>query len=217
MRSASTRRIGRRGIAAGMALGLAGCAGLFVASAPGKLYRLPPADNFSAGLPRSSALLVIDRPQAPAGIDTDRIALSASPLTLDYFAQSEWTDRLPDLMQSLLLASFENSGAITAIDRNTGGLRADYVLRTEIRHFEAVYETQNAPPRIRVALIVRLESVRERAILTERRFEARVPAAANDVPAIVAAFAAATDAVLREIVEWTLSNPSLTRPPPRLL
>ncbi len=91
------------------------------------------------------------------------------------------------------------------------------MLRTEIRHFEAVYETQNAPPRIRVALIVRLESVRERSILTQRRFEARVPAAANDVPAIVAAFAAATDAVLREIVEWTLSNPSLTRPPPRLL
>jgi ABC-type uncharacterized transport system auxiliary subunit len=38
-------------------------------------------------------------------------------------------------------------------------------------------------------------------------FEHRVPAAANDLPAIVAAFETALGAVIREIVLWTLSHP----------
>ena len=154
---------------------------------------------------------MVDLPQAPAGIDTDRIALSRSPLTLDYFANSEWTDRLPELIENLLLASFENSGAITAVDRNSGGLRADYILRTEIRHFEAIYTSANAPPQVWVEIIARLAAVRQRVIIAEARFEKRVPATANDIPAIVAAFNTATTRVLRDIVLWTLSNPALSR------
>jgi cholesterol transport system auxiliary component len=209
-------RVGRRWIAAGAALALAGCAGLFVATPPGKLYRLAAARNFPAGLPHVDAQLLIDVPQAAAGIDTNRISLSRSPLSLDYFADSEWTDRVPDLIQNLLLASFENSGAIIAIDSNAGGLSADFILRTEIRHFEAVYDNGSGPPRVWVEMIARLAAVRGRAIIAASRFEQRMPAAANDVPAIVGAFNTATDAVLRAVVVWTLSNPALSQPRRRL-
>ena len=84
--------------------------------------------------------LLVDLPQAPAGIDTSRIALSKSPLSLDYYADAAWTDQAPALIETALLASFENTGAITAIDRELTGLRADFILRTEICHFEAVYD-----------------------------------------------------------------------------
>lgn len=203
--------IGRRCLAGVIAIAVAGCSSLFVSTPPGKLYRLTPAANFPANLPHVSAQLAIDLPQAPAGIDTSRIALSKSLLTLDYFANSEWTDRVPDLIQNLLLASFENSGAVIGVDRNSGGLRADVILRTEIRHFEAVYQTANGPPQVWVELIARLAAVPGRTIVAERRFEQRAQAAANDVPSIVAAFDAATNSVLRDIVVWTLSNPALSR------
>ena len=140
--------IGRRCLAAVIAIALAGCSSLFVSTPPGKLYRLTPAGNFPANLPHVSAQLAIDLPQAPAGIDTSRIALSKSPLSLDYFADSEWTDRVPNLFQNLLVASFENSGAIIGVDRSSGGLRADFILRTEIRHFEAVYQSADGPPQV---------------------------------------------------------------------
>jgi cholesterol transport system auxiliary component len=204
-------RIARRCAAGILALALVGCSSLFVSTPPGKLFRLTPVGNFPATLPRVSVQLLIDQPQAPAGIDTSRIALSKTRFSLDYFADSEWTDRVPDLIQNLLLASFENSNAITAVDRNSGGLRADFILRTEIRHFEAVYETPNGPPQALVEIIAALTAVPGRKIIAERRFEQRTPAAANDLPSIVAAFDAATDTVLQEIVDWTLRNPALSR------
>lgn len=204
-------RIGRRSFAGIVVIALAGCSSLFVSTPPGKLYRLTPAGNFPANLPRISTQLAIDVPQAPAGIDTSRIALSKSPFSLDYFADSEWAERAPDLIQNLLLASFENSGAIIGVDRASSGLRADVILRTEIRHFEAVYATPNGPPQVSVDIIARLVTVPGRTIIAENRFEQHSPAAANDIPSIVAAFDAATDAVLRDIVVWTLGNPALSR------
>jgi cholesterol transport system auxiliary component len=209
--------IGRRTIAGGALFALAGCANLLGVPAPGKLYRLTAPRSFGAGLPHTDAQLLIDLPQAPAGIDTNRIALTRSPLSLDYFADAEWTARLPELFQNLLLAAFENSGAISAVDLNSGGLRADFVVRSEIRHFEAVYDIPNGPPRVWVEIVTRLAAVRQRAIVAEGRFEQRAAAAANDVPAIVAAFNTANEAVLRDIVVWTLGNPALSQPRQRLM
>ena len=204
--------VARRWLAAGAALALAGCASLFVANPPGNLYQLTPATNFSADLPHIRAQLLVDLPQAPAGIDTSRIALSKSPLSLDYYADAVWTDQVPALVETALLASFENTGAIIAIDREATGLRADFVLRTEIRHFEAEYAAAAGPPRVRVAIIARLVAMPQRTIIAQSRFEESVPAAADKVPAVVAAFNTATDAVLRQIVLWTLANPALSQP-----
>jgi cholesterol transport system auxiliary component len=210
-------RIGRRSFTGGAALVLAGCSSLLGVTPPGKLYQLTAPRDFGGALPHVSAQLMIDLPQASAGIDTDRIALSRSPLSLDYFADAQWTDRLPELIQNLLLASFENSGAITAVGSNSAGLRTDFTLRSEIRHFEAVYDTTTGPPRAWVEIVTRLAAVRQRTIIAEARFERHVAAAANDVPAIVAAFNAANQAVLRDIVVWTLDNPALSQPRRRLM
>ena len=84
------------------------------------------------------------------------------------------------------------------------------MLRTEIRHFEAVYDAAGGPPRVWVAIIGRLAAMPRRKIVAQARFEQRVPAAADTVPAVVAAFNTATDAVLKQIVLWTLANPALT-------
>jgi len=202
---------GRRWYLAVTAVALAGCASLFVATPPGNLYRLSANVSFPTQLPHSNAQLLVDLPRAPAGIDTNRIALSQSPISLDYYADAVWTDQVPALIESALLASFENSAAITAIDRQSTGLRADFVLRTEIRHFEAVYDTANGPPTVWVAIAARLVALPQREIVAQTSFEQREAARGNDVPAIVAAFNTATDAVLRDIVVWTLANPALSK------
>jgi cholesterol transport system auxiliary component len=207
---ADRQAIARRSLALGAALALAGCASLFV-PAPRRLYRLTAPRDFSPALPHSTAALAIERPQAPAGIDASRIALARSPLTLDYYADAEWTDRVPDLIQDLLLDAFENSGALTAVDRGSVGLRAGFVLGTEIRHFEAVYGGDGQLPQVWVEMFVRLVAARGRAIAGQSRFEQRVAASANDVPAVVAAFDAATTTVLRDIVVWTVGNAALSR------
>ena len=194
--------------ALGLAIGLAGCASLLT-DPPKPLYQITPKSTFPAGLPHIGGQLLVDVPLAPGGLDTRRIALTRSPVSLDYFADGEWTDPAPRLVQTALLESFENSHTVTALDRETIGLGADFVLKSELRHFEAVYDSPNGPPQVWVVLNVRLVKMPERRIVAEQSFEARYPAAANNLPAVVLAFDEALGKVMKETVTWTISNPVL--------
>jgi cholesterol transport system auxiliary component len=203
-------RLSRRLVPSVLILTLAGCSGLLGGGAPVHLYRLTPKSTYPPNLPHRSVQLLINEPFAPAGLDKSRIALSRSPVSIDYFADSEWTDRAPLLVQTAILQSFENSKAITAIAREAVGLRADFILETEIRHFEAVYDSPNGPPEIWVAIIVRLVNPASREVVAQTSFERRERASANDVSSIVLAFDEALGGVMKEIVVWTVTNPALS-------
>ena len=211
----STIGFGKRALAAALVLGVAGCASLLTEK-PKPLYQLTPKSTYPAGLPHLPGQLLVDLPLAPGGLDSERIALSHSPVSLDYFAEGEWTDRAPRLVQTALLESFENSRTVTAIDRETIGLSADLVLKTELRHFEAVYDSPNGPPQVWVILNARLVKMPERKIIAQRSFEARAPAAANKIADIVLAFDEALGKVMKETVAWTVTNPALQARPHRL-
>lgn len=206
---------GRKAALFGLALGLVGCASLLTEK-PKPLYQLTPKSTYPAGLPHLPGQLLVDLPLAPGGLDSERIALSNSPVSLDYFADGEWTDRAPRLVQTALLESFENSRTVTAIDRETIGLSADLVLKTELRHFEAAYDAPNTPPQVWVVLNARLVKMPERKIIAQQSFEARAPAAANRIADIVLAFDEALGKVMKETVTWTVTNPALQVRPRRL-
>jgi cholesterol transport system auxiliary component len=203
-------RLSRRLVPSVFVFALAGCSGLLGGSAPAHLYRLTPKSTYPPDLPHRSVQLLVDVPLAPAGLDSSRIALSRSPVSIDYFADSEWTDRVPLLVQTAILQSFENSRAVTAIDRESVGLRADFILKTEIRHFEAIYDSSNGPPEVWVAINVRLVNPSSRDVVAQSTFERRQRAAVNDVPSIVAAFDDALGSVMKDIVVWTVTNPALS-------
>jgi cholesterol transport system auxiliary component len=198
-------RASRRLVLAALGLAPAGCTSLLpTGGAPPKLYTLTPAADFPAdGLPVSWQLLV-DVPASDAAIDSDRIALRRSPTSVDYFADAAWSDRAPAMVQTLLVQSFENSGRITAVARESLGLRADYILRPELRHFEADYAGSGAPT-VHVELGVKLVKMPERSIVAAWHCDTMAPAAQNQVPAIVDAFNVALGEALRKIVEWTLT------------
>ena len=205
-----TARLSRRGLASAMALLPVGCASLLGLAPSPHLYRVTPQSNYPANLPHLSTQILVDVPLAPAGLDTPRIALSRSAVSIDYFADSEWTERVPLAVQTALLESFENSGAIAAIDRESIGLRADFILKTEIRHFEALYDSPNGAPEVWVAIIARLVDPAGRNIVAHTSFERRERAGANDVGRVVLAFDEALGAVIADIVVWTVRNPALS-------
>jgi cholesterol transport system auxiliary component len=208
--TSSSARVSRRWVPSAVALALAGCASLLGVGPAPHLYRVTAERTFPPSLPHSPVQLLVDVPLAPAGLDSARIALSRSAISIDYFADSEWTDRVPLLVQTALLESFENSKAITAIDRESVGLRADFILGTEIRHFEALYDSPNGPPTVWVAINVRLVNPAGREIVAQASFERREAASANEIPPIVRAFDEALRAVMEQIVVWTASNPALS-------
>lgn len=193
---------------------LSACSSLLV-DAPRKLYRLTTAVSFSNPLPHRSTLIEIDPPSAPNAFDTARIALSRSQVSLDYFADAEWTDRAPRLLQTALLDAFNDSKAMMAIDQDSAGLRGDFALTSELRHFEAKYEPISAKekeraPQVWVALNMRLVKLSDHSIVAQRLFEQRVGSGAPDIPSIVLAFDAAVSGVAREAVVWVVTNPALS-------
>jgi cholesterol transport system auxiliary component len=205
----ATARPSRRFLPTVFVLALAGCSGLLGGSAP-QLYRVTPRSTFPANLPHRSLQLLVDAPLAPAGLDTSRIALTRSAVSIDYFADSEWTERAPLLVQTALFESFENSKAINAIDRESAGLRAEFILRTELRHFEAVYDSENGPPTVWVAINVRLVNPATRDIVAQTSFERRRQASANNMASIIWAFDEALGSVMKDLVVWTVTNPALS-------
>jgi cholesterol transport system auxiliary component len=201
-------RLSRRMLAGAVALAFAGCSRLFVNPPPQYIFRLTPVGTFPADLPHIPAQLLVDAPAAPATLDRRRIALTKSALLLDYFADAEWGDAVPELVQAVLANSFENSRAITAINGSLG-LRADFELGTEIRHFEAQYGAAGGPPNAWVSIDAKLVAIPEREVVAQALFERHVPAPGNDLPNIVTAFDQALGAVATEIVIWTVTNAAM--------
>jgi len=195
----------RRLLAGAVTVALAGCAGLFVSPPPKYIFRLTAVGSFPPDLPHLRALLLVDTPTAPDALDRRRIALTRSPILLDYFADAEWADMVSALVQTVLTDSFENSRAITVVNGSLG-LRADFVLATEIRHFEAQYAAGAGPPEAWVSIEAKLVAMPQRRVAAQALFERRVPATRNDLPSIAAAFDPALRATASAIVLWTVDN-----------
>jgi cholesterol transport system auxiliary component len=198
----------RRLVLAATLIGLAGCASLFT-TPPRPLYRLTAPNDFPPAARPVAAQVAVGVPYAPNAIDTARIAMSKTPVSLDYLADGDWTDRVPALVQTELIEAFENSRAFKAVGPDSLDLRADLVVQGDLRHFEAVYDSASAVPVAWVALAVKLIKMPEQKILAETLITAREPAAANATPQIVLAFSAATGSVAKQVVAWVLANSAL--------
>ncbi|HVG81400.1 MAG TPA: ABC-type transport auxiliary lipoprotein family protein [Methylomirabilota bacterium] len=192
---------------------LAACTGIIPGTGePLKLYTLTPKSSYGGALPKVDWQLVIETPIAPAGINTNRIALSHSPITLDYFAGATWTDSAPAMVQTLLVESFENTGRILAVGRESVGLRADYVLKLELREFQAAYASPETPPTVHVRIISKLVRMPMREIVASHMTDRKSVAATNTLDGVVAAFDEALGPVLKDVVVWTLTSVPPKRP-----
>ena len=203
----AVRPIVRLAFAVFCAAVVAGCAGVLPGrGTPPKLYSLSPKSTYSAGLPTVPWQLVVELPICAETLNTPRIALSRDPLTLDYYGGARWSERAPALVQTLLVESFENSGRIVAVARKATDLRADYVLKTELREFQAEY-TGIGPPIVRVQLNAKPVKMPERTIIAAFKSEREIEAGGTEVIDVIYAFDEALGKVLKSIVEWALAAP----------
>lgn len=189
------------------ALTLTGCANLIGPEPAPQLYVLRPR---LGPLPKAQAVdwqLTIALPSAPLSLNTARIALQRSPETMDYYANAAWQDRAPVLLRRALIEGFENSGKIAAVASDTEGVRADYLLQTDLRSFEARYDTPDGAPTVVVDLAARMLRTPGRSIAATLQIRKTAAASANSVPAVVAAFDQAVAEAVEAVVTWALMAP----------
>jgi len=173
-----------------------------------EIYMPAPDTAIESGVPAVPWQLLVEEPVAPATIDTQRIALKTSKSRFAYYADRRWADRAPLIMQTLLIETFENSGSIVSIGRDSIGLRSDYLLKTELRDFQAEYEGDpgGTEPVVHVTLNIKLVRMPKRDIVASRNFEVRVRAVSPRFEAVIEAFNVALERVLADAVVWSLTT-----------
>jgi cholesterol transport system auxiliary component len=189
---------------------LSGCAALSTlssASAPTDLYVLTPKSTFDPNLPRISQQIVVAEPTATAAVNTDRITVQPTPLEIKFLPGVRWVDLAPVFIQTLLIESYENSGKVGAVGRSEVGLRADYVIITDVREFQARVPANATPDsflEVHVRLNIKVIDADLDKIIASRSFEFIEPAISDKTEDIVAAFDDALGDSMRGAVEWSI-------------
>ena len=200
----------RHALLAATLFGLSGCSGLATLSSvakPNDLYALTPKSTFDPSLPTLRQQIVVEEPTATAAVATDRIAVQPSPLRVQYFPEVRWVDRAPVIVQALLIESYENSGKVASVGRSAVGLRADYVIVTDLREFQALVphaESGEESLMVNVRLNMKLVDAEFDQIIGSRSFEELEPAASDNMDDVAEAFDEALGDAMRDLVEWSV-------------
>ena len=191
-------------------LGLSACGGNMLGLGPpeaGQIYLVAPKFASAAGGEKVKWALAILRPDPAAGLDTDRIALTQPDGTMDYYAKASYPDRLPAIIQQVLLDGFETSGRIDAVAPEQDALHADYDLSVELKDFAAHYSQLNGIPGVAVSITVKLTTSHGREIVGSFSTIQTGTASANSAGAATQALQQALGAAVTQIVNWTLNAP----------
>lgn len=189
--------------------GLSGCAALSSlssASTPNELYVLTPKSTFDPDLPSLRFQIAVQEPTATAAVDTDQIAVQPTPLRVQYLPSARWVNRAPLIVQALMVESFENSGKVPAVGSSSIGLRADFLIVTDIREFQATVPPANpdASLQVDVRLNIKIVDAFSDRIIASRSFEEFVSAPSDTAQDVTIAFDDALGATLRDAVEWSI-------------
>jgi cholesterol transport system auxiliary component len=149
---------------------------------------------------RARGTLAVALPTSIRVIDSERVIVQPNPGEINYLSGARWSDRVPRLVQSRIIQSFENSKRIRAVTREGDSLRTDYKLDTEVREFGVLVSPQQ---QALVELSVRLVDARSNRVIATQVFTGRVDTASVDGPSATAAINAAFGTVLIDLVRWT--------------
>jgi cholesterol transport system auxiliary component len=146
----------------------------------------------------SRAALVIAEPTAVQVYDSDRIIVRDAGGALSFLGGGQWSDRLPKLIQTRLIQTFENASRLGAVGRPGERIVPDWQMNCDIRMFSIDSSTGEAVVEISAKLI----GDRTGRVAGARLFTARVPAGAIDAESAALALDKALSDVLIQIVRW---------------
>lgn len=185
---------------------LSGCGAISSLSKAGAeldAYTLTPASG--SGTPaRGRGHLIVELPSSAGALATDRILIKPVPYQAQYLPGGRWIEPAPALLQTLLVASFQNVGGYELVGRTANGLNPDYTLMTELMDFQ-IEPSGSEPDQFAVRITMMMTLIREsdRRIVASRRFTTSETTASDDTQVLVGAFDRALQRLLQEIVEWT--------------
>ena len=186
-------------------LTLSGCGGVFdskVAAPQIYVLRLPASTAPVPALTVGSVL--VQRPEAGPGLDSNRIALLRSDRRFDFFSASLWAAPAPDVVENVIVDALRGTHAFSAVFDDAAPFAARYDLRCTMRRFEADYTSgdvgSGGAPTVHAVLDCTLGRHRDRALLASFTAQGSARASEERLGAVVAAFESATATAMNELV-----------------
>jgi len=180
-----------------------GCGSLLDTKLPvATSYVLAAAPATSAGVTRSDADLSIGRPDLAPGLDTERIAVLKGR-ELDYYRGAQWGGRTTELVQTLLVDTFEDQQLFRSVTAEQSRVSSDYVLDVSVRDFQAEHASDSEAPTAHVTIVGRLIRVSDRQLVQTYAATAESRASDNRMNAVAAAFQTAAQKVVLELAQKT--------------
>ncbi|MDB5478694.1 MAG: hypothetical protein JWM96_1189 [Alphaproteobacteria bacterium] len=184
---------------------LSGCSLLPKGAEAPRLFTLNPpqmaAQNASARLPVNLQILL---PQVVPGLDGERIALRRSDNQIDYYADTKWAGNLNAVVQSVLVESFDASGALKSVGNDLITMNEDYALLVEIRDFQSEYIINTTTPRAHIRLAVKLIRKDTNEILSTRVYDQKENSEGDGMQQIITAFDIAFQRAAKNITADTV-------------
>ncbi|MEO8063363.1 MAG: ABC-type transport auxiliary lipoprotein family protein [Pseudomonadota bacterium] len=182
-------------------LAMGGCGGVFESEIPAAqafVLRLAPRPAATpSATPHGSVLL--QRPEAGPGLDSDRIALLRSDHRFDFYAASRWAAPAPDMVESVIVDALRAGGNFSAVFDDTSPYAPRYSLRVALRRFESDYTAGGRAPTVFVVLDCTLGRHRDRELLASFTAQGSAVASEDRLTAVVAAFEAATATAMAQL------------------
>ncbi|MGY6519953.1 MAG: ABC-type transport auxiliary lipoprotein family protein [Lysobacteraceae bacterium] len=148
--------------------------------------------------------LLVVRPNADQMHDSQRILVRPVANRLQVYRGASWSDTLPDMLHSILLRAFEDSGRIDSVTRQSTNIRSRFALTLDIRSFEAVYDEPGLAPAADVHIHAKLIHSPTTRVIASRTFRHWQRSGGTDTDSVVDAFSEATREFVSELVGWTL-------------
>ncbi|KAF1033354.1 MAG: hypothetical protein GAK37_00160 [Pseudomonas sp.] len=183
------------------ALALVSACSILPKPEPFEVYRLPSAQATHQAAPVSWSLR-LNKPQASEFLDSPRIAVVPQGDVISSYAKSRWSDPAPVLLRNRLLDGFQRDGRVTLLSTDDTNLQADYELGGQLQAFQSEY--RGSAVEVVIRLDARLVRGSDQRIIASQRFEVRQQVGNTQVPAVVAGFGQAGDALDKQVVDWVV-------------
>ena len=184
------------------ALACAGCGSLLDSKIPAPqsyVLRLPAREATTPANTQPAGSVLLQRPKAGPGLDSDRIVLLRSDSRFDFYAATRWAAPAPDMLASFIVDGLRAGGSFSAVFDDTAPYAPKYDLRCTLRRFESDYTKGGGAPTVFVAFDCTLGRHRDRELLSSFTAQGSAAARADRLNDVVAAFESASTAAVSEL------------------
>jgi len=186
-------------LAAGLlCLSLIGCA--LAGSRPPTTFDLVAPRSFAAVKKPAPWQLMVYEPSADPSLDSSRLMVRPKADQVSYYKGIAWSDRLPRLVQTRMIETFQNSGAVKSVSPSSG----QYALATELRAFNI--DVTGGRAAAEIDLFAKLVNTNTGRVVATKGFSARVPAKSDAPGDAIAALNQAFTEVLQDTTTWVAAR-----------